>query len=1430
MPRRPPKKTAKQDDAQNEGASKESEIDLTQEDEVETPAPRTKRGRRASAVKDTPPASADSAKSEVTADNEEDDASQATTPPPKRRGFSSQKQGKDSAESNAAKRIDLDDDDEPESNDSKEAKTRDDNEDAEIPDTQSSTPTKSYRRSARIHNPAPVYTSPTVSQVMKRSKADADDSPAQTKKPTGRPPRPTKRTLSVNPPSSKRTLAEQGTKKAEKKDDDDDDVESEFVLFEAVRKGSCSFPDLLREWRTRFEENADQASRELINFIMNACGSKAICVEEHDDLEDLDMMSFVETVVESLQASNELSYPLASKAKTLRKFKLNFAEFWKQFVEECWESELIHNTDIIEKCVDWLTSLSSSEVRAIRHTSTFAAYEIGNALIAHARQLRDQLIPINRQTASVTDSAKKMTPKSKSKNPKMARLLEMKDTYDEQLANTMTYVLSLFNGVIIHRYRDSMPELRIDSVQTLGLWIDTIPEDFLVDNYLKYLGWMLNDKSAKVRKAVVDALQQLYEKEDNAEKLALFTSRFLRRYLEMCDDVDDDVVLSIVELIAKIDRLNLLDAESDLSVVERLVFNADDDRIRRAAAEFVCLQYDAFGVSDQNMTEKQLVTQAVALVEFAEEYAGTTAVDNVDVLVAAFWDNEDCQVLQNWRLLTMLLGSDAHEPSLSSDQQTILIRLLTAIVKELVSNGGEVDPKPAQKRRKKDDSEPMTIFFCREIPPLMLRFQSDQEKLCLLLQLVSTLNWNATIMNQHKKHVEDLLARLKHAYTTHSDERFLQELSCCIHQVMESTNTALTRDVSMLVQELLRESIEQCQTLLQQEKKSKTKDTEFGLQAWLARLHFLSGFVNMKEDSTVDIHTLLFDFVSERSTLDLPNVRLQSSCTRFAAQILLKEFMWSCDPIFKAMKPQPPIVDDTLIAIVDDVVEKRNQLENMLLQLLSVHLSEPVTKQTPTNQVIEIPDVELTDDQITYVNGLHATAFVMLSDLRCLCFQRFDGTIDPFNRMAFHPHKNLLMLSQSFYERTMENDESTDEALQESVLVALAATSLCNPQNKRQAATVLQQMTSPSFVSVVKAFGRHMCSLSTVKYLEIQILTLQQTFEDDPDAAISLGKVLNQSLGTKLATTLRGSFLKFMAEGLRFAFESPANGAFLSALKPYLARVDKAGIKSLHGQFDKLRQAFDDDENDVHDAVIEWESYFNGIKESASAALTKSKEPASQSQPPKRARDLSDDEGDDDQAAKKASRGGAAPRRSRILSDDKDETPATPPSSIFERPASKGRKTTSKASTAKGKRRTSAASKAADDDDDDTEEEEDEEVIPPPKKRSSTTPRQGRQSAPSQANDAEDKSVVAQQPVRSGRRSATPKSQDDVHAEGDQEEDDQKDDDQEEEDNQEEDNQAGDEGGEDDEASPKRKSTDDTANDDDDDDEVVGFRTKRRRR
>ncbi|OQS07362.1 cohesin subunit [Thraustotheca clavata] len=1091
---------------------------------------------------------------------------------------------------------------------------------AETPSTQATASdaenTPSKRRSARSHNPTPTYTSPTLKAM---SSVSAIDSASK----------------STKPPRTQRASAKVPKGKQPVKDAESEDLSTgKTDLFNAVKEGSRSFSDLLHSWRLRFSKNPNSGSRELLNFILYSCGATSPGVGDDEDLESLDMEVLVNNIVRDLEDSKELSYPIVSKTKVYRHFKTWFTEFWEAFLIECWDSEAFHTTDIVENCIDWLVTLSSSEVRAVRHTSTVAAYAIGNSLIDRACHIRDEMAPVVRQHAA---EEKKIEGTGK-KTPKFKKLDEMKTTFDTQMAKTMEAVGLIFKGIILHRYRDIMPEVRIASSEALGSWIVRMPDEYLDDKYLKYLGWLLNDKSAKVRSTVLDSLQNIYDTEDVA-KLEVFTSRFLRRYLEMCDDVDDDVVLSAIQLISKLDRLQMLNDECDLSVVERLVFYEEDEEISKAAAEFACLQYDAFGTSQNSLTEKQLTTQAIALIEFAEEYMNSLGELShpLETLAKAFWDLEDCQVIHNWRLLAKLLGSDSQDPPLSSEQQTILIQLIAAVLKEIKAEEVATMPKSRKTSRKKQTEEvtmaqllrePTSVYFCKELPHFMMRFQSDSNKVCLLLQWLSLLNWDSANLQQHQKQVELLLQRLKQVYLTYSEEPFLEALSSAFNYMKESNNPALIREVELVLFSIVQESIDQCKSLLEKE---NDDDSQFALRSWLARLSYLAGYLDLRDYVKLADRTLLVEFLRQKPNSVTKDVTLS---LKYALNIVLKDLFWLTTPIFERMQDKEGESNEDISETIEDILLRRESLEDVLLVLLSLHLKQPVTRTSSNvHELFEDEEAYQSDSHWHEVQLLQMSAFNAFCDMRCLYVEKFEEFTPPLNGIAYKPNNNLLVLSQSFYERTIDN-EDIDENSRRELLVALASASIWNPQNKRQAAAVLRCVTSSNLRPHAKAFGKLLSSLSPVKLLEVQMIALRHAFEDDPQSALELAKTLSQSLGVKLPATLRGSYLKFLIEGVRGSFLAPVSEhlGFLPLLKPYLYRLDKSSLKVLQTHFEKLRDSVDEDISDMTDVVDEFYSNFNT---SASKA-------------------------DNEEAVKY--------RSITALSDDEEETKEPTPSSITIRP------------------------------------------------------------------------------------------------------------------------------------------------------------------
>ena len=142
------------------------------------------------------------------------------------------------------------------------------------------------------------------------------------------------------------------------------------------------------------------------------------------------------------------------------------------------------------------------------------------------------------------------------------------------------------------RYRDSHDEIRVSCVAALGRCMELLPVTFLGDTYLKYMGWMLNDRSPAVRGTVLTRLVATYKLHSRAtDALSKFTARFeartlaiapslrrlslhtsdrlcslsatlcpaQKRFLEMIADADKLVSVKAIKLVAALNNASMLE-------------------------------------------------------------------------------------------------------------------------------------------------------------------------------------------------------------------------------------------------------------------------------------------------------------------------------------------------------------------------------------------------------------------------------------------------------------------------------------------------------------------------------------------------------------------------------------------------------------------------------------------------------------------------------------------------------------------------------------------------------------------------------------------------------------------------------------------------------------------------------------------------------
>nr|GEX43077.1 sister-chromatid cohesion protein 3 [Tanacetum cinerariifolium] len=142
----------------------------------------------------------------------------------------------------------------------------------------------------------------------------------------------------------------------------------------------------------------------------------------------------------------------------------------------------------------------------------------------------------------------------KKKNKVVPDLINSSSNKYKKLRTTIGESLQIDDHVPLVLQDPTLPKTLKKKRKSLGAWIVSYPSSFLQDLYLKYLGCILNDKSAGVRKASILALQDVYDVDDNVPSLGSFAMRFYKRMLDLADDNDISVSVCAISLVKQLLR------------------------------------------------------------------------------------------------------------------------------------------------------------------------------------------------------------------------------------------------------------------------------------------------------------------------------------------------------------------------------------------------------------------------------------------------------------------------------------------------------------------------------------------------------------------------------------------------------------------------------------------------------------------------------------------------------------------------------------------------------------------------------------------------------------------------------------------------------------------------------------------------------------
>ncbi|KAJ8969947.1 hypothetical protein NQ317_012936 [Molorchus minor] len=482
--------------------------------------------------------------------------------------------------------------------------------------------------------------------------------------------------------------------------------------------------------------------------------------------------------------------------QTWKKFRQNFCDFVQTLVKQC-QYTIIYDQFLMDNVISLLTGLSDSQVRAFRHTATLGAMKLMTALVDVALTVSVNLDNTQRQY-----EAERQKTREKRASDRLEALLgkrqELEENMDE-IKNMLTY---MFKSVFVHRYRDTLPEIRAIAMTEIGVWMHKFHANFLDDSYLKYIGWTLHDKVGEVRLRCLQALQPLYASEELKGKLELFTNKFKDRIVAMTLDKEYDVAVQAVKLVISIlKHHHEILTDKDCEHVYELVYSSHR-AVAQAAGEFLNERLFQPGDMDPGKTKrgKRRLPNTPFIRDLVQFFIESELHEHAAYLVDSLIESNS--MMKDWECMTDLLLEEPglHEEPLDNRQETSLIEIMVCCVKQAATGEAPVGRGPTRKvsslremKQASEDKQKLTEHFIITLTPLLDKYSADPEKLANLLSIPQYFELDLYTSGRQEGSLQALLDKLKYIVQVHHEPEVLETLAKTLEILCTEGHSIFTR-------------------------------------------------------------------------------------------------------------------------------------------------------------------------------------------------------------------------------------------------------------------------------------------------------------------------------------------------------------------------------------------------------------------------------------------------------------------------------------------------------------------------------------------------------------------------------------------------------------------------------------------------------------
>merc|ERR1719433_1070250 len=552
--------------------------------------------------------------------------------------------------------------------------------------------------------------------------------------------------------------------------------EDEASLYFIIRNGKASLQTISDDWIDSYKADRDAALLTLMQFFISASGCRGRITPEMQAT--MDHADIIRRMTEEFEEESG-EYPLVTAGQFWKKFRSNFCDFIQLLVKQC-QYSIIYDQHLMDNVISLLTQLSDSQVRAFRHTATLAAMKLMSALVDVALTVSINLDNTQRQYDAEQSKTSAKRASDRLENL-MTRRKELEEN-TEEIKNMLTY---MFKAVFVHRYRDTLPEIRSICMYEIGQWIRKYHTNFLDDTYLKYIGWTIHDKVGDVRLKCLQTLQPLYGSEELKGKLELFTSKFKDRIVKMTLDKEFDVSVEAVKLVISIFKYHReMLTDQDCEKIYELVY-CSHRAVAQAAGEFLNVRLftpdEEMDPDIRTKRGKRRLENTPHVRDLVDFFIESELHEHGAYLVDSLIESNP--MMKDWECMTDLLIEEPgpREEPLSDRQEGSLIEIMVCCIKQASSGEPPVGRGPTRKvmsakelKQVQDDKQALTAHFIQTLPPLLKKYLPDHEKIANLMVIPQHFDLEIYTTSRQEKNLETLLNLIQEIVDKHSDTEVLE--------------------------------------------------------------------------------------------------------------------------------------------------------------------------------------------------------------------------------------------------------------------------------------------------------------------------------------------------------------------------------------------------------------------------------------------------------------------------------------------------------------------------------------------------------------------------------------------------------------------------------------------------------------------------------